>query len=115
MKIFTLISVAITGAAARGYLACNGGTAGDGGCSANGQDTLCCIYSIETTKGFPGLREIGSPSRGPGGNEKCTSAGEEGWVYCAVKKYKADAPFDLVLAVIAGRRNQYVVFSLSTP
>ena len=41
MKLLTLLTLTITGAAARGYLACNSGTAGDGGCEAKGENTYC--------------------------------------------------------------------------
>ncbi|KAK1497122.1 uncharacterized protein CCOS01_11127 [Colletotrichum costaricense] len=81
MRLITLLFAATANAF---LLNCNGGTAGDGGCEANGLHTYCCNESFETPI-YVNVRDVTVLSKNPQGNSDCRPTGTNtvGRVYCA--------------------------------
>ncbi|CAG8973143.1 hypothetical protein HYALB_00008674 [Hymenoscyphus albidus] len=74
--IIVILSFSMTALAQRAGLEmwCNNGTAGDGGCEANGGATFCCAQDKEPGKFDINRKTLGT-SRDPDGNPWC---GEKG-------------------------------------
>ncbi|KAK2729497.1 hypothetical protein CKAH01_10180 [Colletotrichum kahawae] len=82
MRLITLLFAAAT-ATAR-LLECNDGTAGDGGCEANGLHTYCCNESFETPINTR-TRDVIVVSKNPQGSFNCKDTAKNivGRIYCA--------------------------------
>ncbi|KAK2764118.1 hypothetical protein CKAH01_15857 [Colletotrichum kahawae] len=81
MRLITLLFAATTNAF---LLNCNDGTAGDGGCEANGLHTYCCNESFETPV-YINVRDVTTLSKNAQGSSACKPTGTNtvGRVYCA--------------------------------
>ncbi|CAG8957505.1 hypothetical protein HYFRA_00011487 [Hymenoscyphus fraxineus] len=60
---------------------CNGGTAGNGGCEANGGHTYCCRQ--ESRPGFRTERLIRTSSQNAAGGTTCWVENIQGQIQCA--------------------------------
>ncbi|EME89129.1 uncharacterized protein MYCFIDRAFT_209994 [Pseudocercospora fijiensis CIRAD86] len=83
MKFFAfLLTTIITARSAyAGY--CNYGTAGNGGCEANGKHTYCCAEDNMYSSDFPIYRQYSVASLNPHKGTDCTSGKSQGFVACA--------------------------------
>ncbi|KXH56618.1 hypothetical protein CNYM01_10721 [Colletotrichum nymphaeae SA-01] len=81
MRLIALLFAATANAF---LLNCDGGTAGDGGCEANGLHTYCCNESFETPV-YVHVRDVTVLSKNPQGNSDCKPTGTNtaGRVFCA--------------------------------